>query len=62
MAIGPSAHVQQLTAELARLGSELLERCLEDVPAALAAARPQTEEGVTLGETTRDGLAGDWSC
>ncbi|XP_043215089.1 methionyl-tRNA formyltransferase, mitochondrial-like [Amphibalanus amphitrite] len=46
--ISPTVHVQQLTAELAQLGSELLERCMEDIPAALAAARPQTEEGVTL--------------
>ena len=48
--VSPSVHVQQLTAELAQLGSELLERCMEDLPAALSAARPQTEDGVTLGE------------
>ena len=49
--IAPSAHVQQLTATLARLGSDLLQSCLEDLPAALAAARPQAEEGVTLGRS-----------
>ena len=49
--VSASTDVSQLTALLAERGARLLEDCMEDLPAALARATPQTEEGVTLGES-----------
>lgn len=53
VSIGAEMEMPQLHSILGQLGARLLVQTLGNLPSALAAARPQTEEGASYGRASR---------